>query len=181
MHDMTAMHLRSAYGGESMAHMRYKIWGDRAGKDGFPNVARLFLASSHSEHIHAWNHFLQLRNEPGAGLVTSGAGFGLGSTAENLQAAVNGERFEIEEMYPVYQAAAELQAEDGAARSFLFAIAAEKVHADLFTSANEAVSGGLDLDIDEIHVCDMCGFMVEGAAPDTCPMCGASKDKFIQF
>ena len=60
MHDMTAANLRNAYGGESMAHMRYKIWGERAGKEGFPNVERLFKAIASAETIHAGNHFREL-------------------------------------------------------------------------------------------------------------------------
>lgn len=54
---MTSEFLHSAYGGESMAHMRYLIWGDMAAKEGFPNVARLFRAISDAEQVHATNHF----------------------------------------------------------------------------------------------------------------------------
>ena len=57
MHPMTAANLRNAYGGESMAHMRYGIWGDKAEKDGYPNVARLFRAIASAETIHATGHF----------------------------------------------------------------------------------------------------------------------------
>ena len=46
--NMTAANLRSAYGGESMAYMRYKVWGDKAKKDGYPNVARLFEAVAYA-------------------------------------------------------------------------------------------------------------------------------------
>src|SRR5689334_16351584 len=53
---MTADFLRSAYGGESMAHMRYLIWGDAAEKDGYPNIARLFKAVAYAEWAHAKNH-----------------------------------------------------------------------------------------------------------------------------
>jgi len=55
--DMTADFLRSAYGGESMAHMRYLIWGSTADKEGFPNVGRLFRAIAYAEWAHSDNHF----------------------------------------------------------------------------------------------------------------------------
>ncbi len=57
MKAMTAQNLRSAFGGESQAHMRYRIWGgDKADEDGFPTVARLFRATSDAEEIHATLH-----------------------------------------------------------------------------------------------------------------------------
>ena len=53
---MTADFLRSAYGGESMANMRYHIWGKMAEKEGFPNIGRLFYAIAYAEEVHATNH-----------------------------------------------------------------------------------------------------------------------------
>ena len=74
MHQMTSANLRSAYGGESMAHMRYKIWGDSAEKQGFPNVARLFRAISFAEQIHATKHFNTMKDTEGDFLVGSQRG-----------------------------------------------------------------------------------------------------------
>ncbi|NYC93003.1 rubrerythrin [Clostridium acetobutylicum] len=54
---MTADFLRSAYGGESMAHMRYLIWGEEAENSNYPNIGRLFKAIAYSEHIHAKKPF----------------------------------------------------------------------------------------------------------------------------
>ena len=96
MKAMTAGFLRSAFGGESQAHMRYLIYAGQAEAEGFANVARLFTAIAHAERVHATNHFTALRGERGAFDVTSGAGFGLTTTAENLDIAIGGERFEIE-------------------------------------------------------------------------------------
>jgi len=181
MHDMTAANLRSAHGGESMAHMRYKIWADAAQKDGFPNVARLFTAVSHAEHVHSWNHFSRLRVAAGDHPVLAGAGFGLAGTSENLAGAIGGENFEVTEMYPAYIAVAEAQGENGAAQSMKFAFEAEKVHLAMYNKAKDAVDAGKDLEIGTIQICDMCGHTLEGDAPDKCPVCGASKDKFIAF
>jgi len=178
---MTASNLRSAHGGESMAHMRYKVWADKAEKDGFPNVARLFTAVSHAEHVHSWNHFSRLRVEPGDHTVIAGAGFGLAGTSENLAGACGGEEFEVTEMYPAYIAIAEAQGEAGAAQSMKFAFEAEKVHLEMYCKAKESVDAGKDPAIGVIRVCDMCGHTLEGDAPDKCPVCGATKDKFIAF
>ena len=181
MHDMTAANLRSAYGGESMAHMRYIAWGDRAARDGFPNVSRLFSAISYAEQIHATNHFRELRSEAGAFDVTSAAGFGLGSTSENLAGAIEGEEFEIKEMYSVYLNAAEFQKETGAQRSFNYALETEKVHAAMYRKAKQSVDNGSDIELGPVQICEVCGYTLEGDAPDRCPICNAVKDKFREF
>ena len=181
MHDMTAGNLRSAFGGESMAHMRYKVWGAKAEEDGFPNVARLFRAISSAEQIHATNHFTELRDEGGAFLVPSMAGFGLGPTAENLQGAIDGETFEIEEMYPTYKEVAKFQAEKGAVTSFHYALTAEKIHAAMYKNAKEAVDAGKDVQLGPVQICGVCGYTVEGEIPDKCPICGSPRAEFQTF
>lgn len=100
MHESTAENLRSAFGGESMAHMRYKVWAERAEKEGFPNVARLFRAIARAEQSHASGHFAAMKDVAGAFLVASGGGFGLDGTSANLQGAIDGELHEVNEMYP---------------------------------------------------------------------------------
>jgi len=181
MHDMTASHLRSAYGGESMAHMRYIKWAAVAEKEGFPNVARLFRAISYAEEVHATNHFVELRNQTGAFSVTSEAGFGIGSTSENLQGGIDGEQFEINEMYPVYVEVATFQGEKGALRSFKYALSAEKIHAAMFQQAKQAVDAGKDIELGPVQICCVCGYTTEGEIPDKCPVCGATHDKFKTF
>src|SRR5699024_1139402 len=125
----TASNLRSAFGGESQAHMRYRIWGDKATRDGYPNVGRLFMAISDAEQVHATLHFRALRDESGDFDVTSRAGFGLASTSENLQGGIDGELFEVQQMYPAYIAVAEMQEEKAAVSAMKYAIEAEKTHA----------------------------------------------------
>ncbi|HUT36907.1 MAG TPA: rubrerythrin family protein [Planctomycetota bacterium] len=181
MHAMTAANLRSAFGGESMAHMRYKVWGAKAAADGFPNVARLFTAISHAEQVHATNHFKAMADEAGAHLVASGAGFGLGSTSQNLAGAIEGETFEVEEMYPAYIAVARDQGEKGAVQSFHYAVTAEKFHAALYAEAKKAVDAGRDMKIGPVVICGVCGYTAEGAVPAKCPICGAAKDQFTTF
>lgn len=181
MNPMTAENLRSAFGGESQAHMRYRIWGDKATKDGFPIVGRLFMATSDAEEVHATLHFKALKNEKGDFSVTAGAGFGLGTTSENLQGAIDGEMFEVEQMYPAYIAVAEMQNEKTAISAMRFAIEAEKVHADLFTKAKEAVDKDEDLAVEEILLCPVCGFISLTGEEDNCPICKAKKELFVKY
>jgi rubrerythrin len=181
MHDMTVANLQSAFGGESQAHMRYMIWGDKAEKDGFPNVARLFRAVSRAEQAHATGHFTAMRDEAGDAAVTSMAGFGVGSTSENLAGAIAGETFEINEMYPSYLAVAEMQQEQAAVRSMNFAMAAEKIHAAMYGVAKEAVDAGKDVAIGPIQICAVCGHTIEGDRPDKCPVCGAKGEMYETF
>ena len=181
MHDMTAANLRNAYGGESMAHMRYMTWSDRAAEQGFPNTARLFKAITFAEQIHANNHFRELRDQAGGFLCTSMAVFGIGTTSQNLQGGIDGETFEISEMYPTYLETAKLQGEKGAQLSFHYALSAEKTHAALFQKAKKAVDSGKDVELGPVQVCTVCGWTHDGDALDKCPICGAKKDKFRIF
>ncbi len=181
MREMTAAHLRSGHGGESMAHMRYAIWGDKAEEEGLANVARLFRAIAHAETIHASNHFNELREEVGPFLVPAMAGFGLGSTSQNLEGAIEGETYEINEMYPTFLETAKQQKERGAILSFHYALAAEKTHAELYQKAKQAVDGGGDMQLGPVQICDVCGWTAEGEIPDTCPICAAKRDEFTTF
>lgn len=178
---MTADFLRSAYGGESMAHMRYLYWAEVAEKEGFPNIGRLFKAIAHAEYVHANNHFRELAGETADATVTAGAVFGDNKTVDNLQGAINGELHEVEQMYPVYLIAAEFQDETGARRSFHYALEAEKIHADLFAQAQKAAKEGKDLDMKNVYICPICGHTVLDEAPEKCPVCGAKKELYKEF
>ncbi|MFB3919971.1 MAG: rubrerythrin family protein [Candidatus Velamenicoccus archaeovorus] len=181
MHDMTAANLRSAFGGESQAHMRYKIWGDVAQKEGFPKIGKLFHAVSFAEQIHATSHFSVHKDLTGAFLVNAMAGFGIGHTKENLANALEGENFEINEMYPTYKNTAEFQGERNAERSFLWALETEKEHAKLFQKAKEAVEAKKDMDYPSLYVCKVCGYTHEGEPPGKCPLCGAPRERIEVF
>ena len=167
---MTQTNLQSAFGGESQARNRYNIWGNKAEKDGFKNVARLFNATADAEKIHAALHFDALKDVHGDFAVTSMAGFGIGSTSENLEGARNGEIFEATEMYPAYIEVAEMQEEKEA----------EKVHAERFGKAKEFVDGGKDLEVEEILLCPVCGY-IGFEKIDACPICGCKSEKFIEY
>jgi len=175
---MTAGNLRSAFAGESQAHMRYAIFSERAEKEGVPNVARLFRAVSRAEQVHATNHYTELRKVRGDFLVAAAAPFGPGSTSENLQVGIDGETFEIEEIYPIYEEAAKFQEEKGAERTFDWALQTEKVHAAMYREAKRVVDEGKDPEIDDIHICLVYGYTIEGDLPEKCPICNAKRDRF---
>ena len=164
---MTDKNLHDAFAGESQAHMKYLAFAQKAEEEGKPNIARLFRAISFAEQVHAVNH-----------LKTLGE---VGDTVENLQSAINGENFEVEEMYPAYDAVAKLQDEKGAIRSIHYAIEAEKIHAALYTTSKQNAKEGNDSDLGPIHICPVCGYTVEGSKPHTCPVCGISSEKFVEF
>lgn len=167
MRKMTEENVKAALAGESQAHIKYLAFAEKAAAEKLPNVARAFRANSYAEQIHAVNH-----------LKTLG---GIGTTADNLAVAIDGESFEVAEMYPAYITVAEAQGEKAAVTFLNAAMAAEKVHAGIYERAREAVASGKDIGAEAIHVCSVCGFTMEGQAPDKCPVCGAAKDKFVLF
>jgi rubrerythrin len=182
MRKITAANLRNAHGGESMAHMRYGIWGDQAEEEGYRNIARLFKAIAQAETVHATNHFRELKNEPGDSLCASMAVFGLRNTSDNLQGGIDGETYEITEMYPTYLETAKFQAEKGAQLSFHYALSAEKTHAELFQKAKQDLdSNKKDIELGPVQICQVCGWTHEGDIPSKCPICGATREKFQTF
>ncbi len=167
MRRMTEKFLREAFAGESMAHMRYLIFAEEAERKGKKNLARLFRAIACAEFVHARNHLKELG--------------GIGRDADNLQVAIDGETFEVEEMYPVYNETAKLQEEKGAERSTRYALEAEKIHAEMYRKAKEMVEKGEDYMETDIYICPVCGYTAEGEKPDRCPVCGASGKSFVEF
>ena len=167
MHKMTESFLKDSFAGESQAHMKYLNFAEKADDEGNANVARLFRAASYSEQVHASAHLATLE--------------GIGSSAENLAEAMEGEGFEIAEMYPAYLSVAEEQGEENAKISFHQALEAEKVHHGLYARAREAVDAGGDAEIGALWVCSACGFTMEGEPPARCPVCSAPKKFFNEF
>lgn len=167
MRKMTEDNLKAAFAGESQAHMKYQLFADIAEQNGYPNVARLFRAISYAEKVHAANHAKEL-------------GF-LGDPKENLQEAIDGETYEVTEMYPAFMDVAEMQGEKGAVRSTHYALEAEKIHAAMYETAKQAVSAGSDVKLKTVYVCPICGYTHEGEPPEKCPVCGAPREKFKKF
>ena len=142
----TIKNLKDAFAGESQANQKYRAFAKKAERDGFANVARLFQAAAEAERIHAEGHLKALE--------------GIGSTAENLQGAIDGETYEYTEMYPPMFDQAQTD-QHKAKRMFEYAMKAEEVHAKLYKLALEAVQQGKDLDTD-FYLCPVCGYIEFG-------------------
>jgi rubrerythrin len=180
VHQMTESNLISAYCGESQAHMRYLIFAKRATDEGYPNISRLFKAVAHAERIHASNHYRNIMVKGGQTTV-GGALFGSRSTIEDLQHGLEGERHEIDEMYPAYIAVAKDQVEYGAEITFKYAWEAEKTHLALYENAKQVAEQKHDVQLGKIGVCEVCGYTVENDIPEKCPICKAKQEKFVIF
>jgi rubrerythrin len=167
MKKMTEESLKTAYAGESQAHLRYLAFAEKAEAENYPNVARLFRANAFAEKIHATNYLKTLA--------------GIGNASDNLEAAVAGENYEAEEMYPAFLAVAAAQGEKTAEMFLNAALQAEKVHRGLYQHAKKMVESGQDSAGGPIYVCSMCGFTMEGDAPDKCPICGRTRNTFVVF
>ena len=181
MKKITEQHLINAFGGESQAYMRYIHFANQAENEKLNNVARLFRAIAHAEYVHAGDHFQELKHLDGGFVANSMAVFGPGDSVKNLKLAIAGETYEIEEMYPTYIEVAKFQGENGAQRSFEWSYSTEKMHKMLYEKALKSVNSGKDIDLDPIQVCEVCGYTLEGEAPEICPICGALKDNFTAF
>jgi len=158
----TQENLATAFAGESQANRKYLAFAKQAEKEGLASVAKLFRAAAEAETIHAHGHLANMG--------------GVGSTLQNLEAAVAGETYEFTEMYPPMVAQAEAEGHK-AKRMLDFANRAEQVHAGLFRQALEAVKAGKDLSQMEVYLCPVCGDL-EFGVPEKCPICGAPGAKF---
>ena len=163
----TADNLQEAFAGESQANRTYLAFAMKADKEGYPQIARLFRVAAAAETIHAHAHLRVLG--------------GVKETAINLQAAIAGEGFEFQEMYPKFLAEAESEKNQAAPVSISNALAVERIHHGLYTEALSSLDSGNDLPESKIFVCEVCGNTVNGDPPDRCPVCNAPKSKFTEI
>ncbi len=154
--------LMTAFAGESQANRKYLAYAKKAEEEGHAQVARLFRAVAHAETIHALNHF---RN---AGEVRS--------TAENLDAAAAGEKYENTVMYPAFIKDAEEAGDKKAFNSFHWANEAEKIHEVLYREA--LASLGQPGEEYDYYICPVCGYTEKRSAPEKCPVCGVPGYRF---
>ena len=162
----TADNLKAAFAGESQANRKYLAFAKKADADGRPQIARLFRAAAEAETVHAHAHLRVMT--------------GVGATADNLQAAIDGEGYEFQQMYPEFVKAAEAEGNKGAVMSFKNAMAVEQTHHKLYSDALASLKAGKDLPAASMHVCQVCGHTAVGGAPDKCPVCGATREKFVE-
>lgn len=161
MSTKTEKNLSEAFAGESQANRKYLAFAKKAEEEGFKQIAKLFRAAAEAETVHALNHLRELG--------------GIKSTKENLEAAIGGESYEFQKMYPQMIEDAKAEKNDSALRSFNYANEVEKIHAELYKKALENIGKNPEVDY---YVCQVCGNTVEGEAPEECPICGAKKQAF---
>jgi rubrerythrin len=156
--------LKAAFAGESQANRKYLAFAKKADDEGYPQIAKLFRAAATAETVHAHNHL--------------GVLDGIGSTAENLKEAINGETFEFTKMYPGFISEADSEGAKKARWSFNVANQVEQIHAGLFQEALKEMS--IAAPSQDYYVCSVCGNTVMGEAPMKCPICGAEHGQFLR-
>ena len=178
----TVTNLLAAYEGESNAHSKYVLFAAKADAEGWQGAASLFRAAARAEEIHATNHARVLK-QLGTDAKCQIHAAEVKSTLENLKAALAGEQYEIDTMYPAFIAEAAHCDIPIAKRSFTWAMEAEKTHARLYAEAVELVEKGLSdswaASSCDFYVCAACGYTTKTPEEqDRCPVCNLAIDKF---
>jgi rubrerythrin len=153
----TQDNLKTAFAGESQASRKYTYFAEKADAEGQPQVARLFRAAAEAETVHARNHLNALN--------------GVGSTRDNLKAAISGEHYEFSQMYPPFIKQASVDGDGRAEKSFAHANKVEEIHHNLYSQALSSLEKGVRLNEGAYYVCPVCGNTVFGVAPEICPIC----------
>lgn len=160
MEKRTMENLQAAFAGESQARNKYTYFAKVARKEGHLEIAEAFELAAANEEAHAKVIFKLLN--------------GIGDTKANLQAAINGETHEHEDMYPEFLKIAEEEGEEAAAQYFRTVIGVEKHHAELFADLKDRLEKEELLKAEEgtKWKCRVCGYIHEGTTPpETCPLC----------
>ena len=163
----TEKNLLEAFAGESQARNKYTYFASKAKKDGFEQIAALFLKTADNEKEHAKLWFKELD--------------GIGSTAQNLAAAADGENFEWTDMYEGFAKTAEAEGFPELAAKFRMVGAIEKEHEERYRALLKNVEAATVFAKSEVKVweCRNCGHIVVGAAaPEICPVCAHPQSYF---
>ena len=179
---VTVQNLMAAFEGESNAHAKYTAFAVKADQDGLHGAASLFRAAARAEQIHATNH-AKVIGQLGGHAECAIHPVEVKSTLENLKAALGGEQYEIDTMYPGFLAEAAESKNNGAIRTFHWAMEAEKTHARLYSEAIVLLEGGKTEswigEARDFYVCTVCGHTSESADEhERCPVCNLPWDKF---
>ncbi len=173
----TLDNLQAAYNGESNAHARYLEFAKKAEAEGYGPVASLFLAAARAEEIHAANHAAVIKSLGGVPKATI-APPDVKSTKENLEAAIKGESYERDTMYPEFIATAKKEGQRDALKSFNYAKTAEAEHAKLYSDSvkNLPTLKGAKV---TYYVCTVCGYTTKDLNFAKCLSCFNPKDKYV--
>lgn len=165
----TLDNLNAAFQGESNAAHRYEAFAKKAEAEGYAYVAHLFRAASRAESIHRETHKEAIIALGGKVQDFKLDQVKVGTTAENLQAAIKGESYERDTMYPEFLKQARKDGARQAVRTFVFAQKAEQEHAKLYQAALD------NLDSKQanvsFYVCKVCGFTTTALPDKNCPSC----------
>ena len=163
----TEKNLEAAFAGESMARNKYTYFASKAKKEGYEQIAALFLKTADNEKEHAKLWFKELG--------------GLGDTAENLKAAADGENYEWTDKYESFAKTAEEEGFKELAVRFRMVAAIEKAHEERYRALLHNVEAQQVFEKSEVKVweCRNCGHIVVGTkAPEVCPVCAHPKAFF---
>ena len=163
----TEKNLEAAFAGESMARNKYTYFASKAKKDGFEQIASLFLKTADNEKEHAKMWFKELN--------------GIGSTDENLGAAADGENYEWTDMYEGFAKTAEEEGFHELAIKFRLVAAIEKRHEERYRALLKNVETAQVFEKSEVKIweCRNCGHIVVGTkAPEVCPTCNHPQSYF---
>ncbi len=163
----TEKNLQAAFAGESQARNKYSYFASRAKKDGFEQIAALFLKTADNEKEHAKMWFKELE--------------GIGNTSENLAAAAEGENYEWTDMYEGFAKTAEEEGFHELAHKFRMVAAIEKHHEERYRALLKNVETAAVFAKSEVKVweCRNCGHIIVGTqAPEICPVCAHPQSYF---
>ncbi|MBQ8267886.1 MAG: rubrerythrin family protein [Clostridia bacterium] len=163
----TEKNLMAAFSGESEARNKYTYFASKAKKEGFEQIAALFQKTADNEKEHAKMWFKELE--------------GLGTTAENLVSAAEGENYEWTDMYKGFAETAEAEGFKELAAKFRMVAAIEKHHEERYRALLHNVETAQVFERSEVKVweCRNCGHIVVGTkAPEMCPVCAHPKAYF---
>ncbi len=163
----TEKNLEAAFAGESQARNKYTYFASKAKKEGFEQIAALFLETAENEKEHAKLWFKELN--------------GIGDTAHNLAAAADGENYEWTDMYEGFAKTAEEEGFTELAARFRGVAAIEKRHEERYRALLKNVETAAVFEKSEVKVweCRNCGHIVVGTrAPEVCPVCAHPKAYF---
>ena len=163
----TEKNLEAAFAGESQARNKYTFFASKAKKEGFEQIAALFLETAENEKEHAKLWFKELN--------------GIGDTAQNLAAAADGENYEWTDMYEGFAKTAEEEGFPELAARFRGVAAIEKRHEERYRALLKNVETATVFERSEVKVweCRNCGHIVVGTkAPEICPVCAHSQAYF---
>ena len=183
----TIKSLAKAFIGESQARNRYTIYAKIAEKEGYKQIAEIFLITADNEREHAkW--LFRLMNELKKKYsideevkVDAGVPIVLGNTIENLKAAIAGENYEHTKMYPEFADIAEKEGYKEIAERLRAIAKAEEHHEERYRKLLEQVEKGTVLKKDEevVWVCRKCGYVYKGKEPpEECPSCSHPREYF---